>query len=605
MTEDDHGSAREGQHGLTPGVAAPRRGPVIRTSDFVTPAKKPAPEPAKPGPADTLTPQQRFAQEWLRRERQDRDTAKPAPPTPTVPVRSAPEPATLERRVARRQESLEDVSERLARLAPASQATAPSNPPKRADEPGLRTLSAHRREEAALSSPVDQPTEPMSGAPFLDAAMVLQASWTHRKMVLVLVLGMAVLGGLAFPFLPRKYTASTTLYFDPQQVTLGDGAQAPPVSQEAVMALIDSQSQILVSRRVLSRVAADLKLEGDREFGGAPGATSAKLAAAVAVEREANTYVVNLAVKSKDPEKSAAIANGIVTAFTMEQETVANGAYDKANTTLGSRLEQLADDLRTAETAAADFKARNNIDGAVATDPASGKRTGGLETLLLTAQSRTIAAKARYDAIAKFKVADLASGTTPADGTSTAIAQLQQQYATASSTVSSLETKLGARHPQLVAARATLSGVSDQIRQEVTRLITSAEAEYERAQKEENAVAKELTVQKALDNNLSGKLIEFRELQRKADAARDIYQTVLKRTRQSGEEQRLLQSNVRVISPAEAPLQADGPGRSVLLLGCVFGGLVVGLMLGVFYAVLRLLLARNRQGGENPWADRI
>lgn len=578
MADDENGTAPRGQDGPAPDVGLRRRGPVIRTSDFVTPAPRVPPSTVSPAPRAASSQSFRATLDETGRDPDDTRSETPPPAgisdrlarlAPSFNRSTEDEDADADWRVRDRKRERSTEA-----LAPQPSPTAPQPPPL-----------------AAPTAIVDAPKQPL-----LDAAMVLGSAWRHRKTVLCLVLGMAVLGGLASPFLPRKFTASTTLYFDPQQVKLTDGSQAQPMSQEAVLAIIDSQSQILVSRRVLTSVAETMGLDKDKEFGGTPAAISTKLAKAVLVDRQPNTYVVNLSVKSKDAEKSATIANTIVTTFLKEQQASAEGAYDSVNTTLGGRLGALGDEVRNAEHAVADFKSQNNIDdNLVSTTPGTAtRRSDQLETLLLTAQGKTIAAKARYDAITKFQIADLSNGSaSPADGSSNALLQLQQQYATAAANVSSIETKLGSRHPQLLAARATLEGVSAAVRREIARLITTAQAEYERAQKEEEAVAKELAVQKAMDNNLSGRLIEYRELQRKANAAREIYETVLKRTRQTGEEQRLLTSNVRVISPAEAPIQADGPSRTILMVGCIFGGLVLGLMLGLVYAVIRLFTGRS------------
>lgn len=548
MTEDDHGSARPGQPSLTAGVDAPRRGPVIRTSDFVT-QPRPVPETTVAAAADGPV-SERLRR--LARDPSDYHRPQPEPEPQAEPAPSRPEPGKAPLRVA--------VTE----------------------IPPIQTV------QPAPSAAV--------GQPIIDAAMVLGAGWAHRWVILALVVLMALLGGAASTLLPRKYTATTTLYFDPQQVSL-DGQQAASPSQEVVLARIDSQSQILISRRVLAAVANELNLGSDREFGGPPVTVTAKLGKAVTVQREDNTYVVNLAVKSKDAEKSANIANTIVKAFTTEQQNAAAGDYDTNTTTLDGRLQELEAQLRQAEQAAADFRARNNLEPAATTDPDQAKRTAALEELLLAAQSKTISAKARFDAVSRFQVADLVAGNAPSDGaasSSTTLAQLQQQYGTAAANVSNLETKLGTRHPQLVAARATLDSVSAAIRGEITRMTTAAEADYERARAEEEAVAKELSVQRALDTNKSGPLIEYRELKRKADAAREIYETVLKHSRQTSEEQRLVKSNVRVISPAEPPLQADGPSRSILLVACAFGGILAGLMLGLLYAIIRLFISRAR-----------
>lgn len=537
MTEHDYGSVPPRPFRQAQGSGSPRRGPVIRTSDFVT---------------------ERY------------------------PVRDDPPP----------DDRFRDVSERLARLAATRASADPGRPtygePER--EQGLEPPAAPRRDRMVSTAAAAIDT------PIIDAAMVLKAAWLNRRTILATICVMGCLGGALSTLLPRQYTATTTLYFEPQENSL-DTQQSATMSQEMVLARIDSQAQILISRRVLAAVAKELKLEADAEFGGPPITTTAKLAKAINVQRQDNTYVVNLEVKSKDPQKAATIANAAVKAFTTEQQTAAAGDYDSTASALDGRLEQLAAQLKQAEQAVADFKAQNNIDTPAATDPDQVKRTASLEEMLLVAQSKTIAAKALYDAVSRFEVADLVTGGTPTDGigtSSTALAQLQDQYAAAAANVSNLETKLGARHPQLIAARATLASVKAGITGEIGRMTTAAQADYERARAEENAVAKELSVQKALDNNKSGPLIDYRELRRKADSARDIYEAVLKRSRQSSQEQLLTKSNIRVISPAEAPLTADGPRRAVLLAACTFGGLVAGLALGLLFVVVRLFMNRVR-----------
>ena len=566
MNEDDQSTAPRGAG--DPGGDKPRRGPVIRTSDFVTTVSKAPSTPAPDADDELRATRARIEREMARAQAGRRD--------------DRPSPAT------------EPLSERLARLAPDAAHNRLEPPDDRPEQP---------RREPNPTHPIPVPVRPdaveAGQGPLLDAAMVVQATWHNRRVAAALILGLAILGGAASPFVPRKYTASTTLYFDPQRIRLDDTQGGSIISQEAVLAIIDSQAQILSSRRVLSATAKTLGLATDPEFGGQPAQTTAKLAKAIDVAREASTYVVDLTVKSKNPERAAEIANTIVATFLKEQQQTSDGIYSTANATLDGRLSDLGEQLRQAEQAVADYKAQHAIDAANAAEEArqpslTPSRTDQLQTLLIAAQGKTIAAKAKYDAASKFQIGDLASGNLPAEGATSALLQLQQQYSAAAATVSSLETRLGARHPQLQAARASMTGLSSALQREVTRMITAAQAEYERAQKEEDGIARQLAAERAADNNQANQLIEYRELQRKADSIREIYQTVLKRTRQTGEEQRLDQSNIRVISPAEAPIQADGPSRAVLTVGCVLGGLVLGLMLAIVYSVTRLFMSRQR-----------
>ncbi|MFP3541491.1 hypothetical protein, partial [Pseudomonas sp. SIMBA_044] len=83
--------------------------------------------------------------------------------------------------------------------------------------------------------------------------------------------------------------------------------------------------------------------------------------------------------------------------------------------------------------------------------------------------------------------------------------------------------QMGARHPRLQAARSSLQSTRDEIKGELQRMVTSAKAEYDQAKKAEDAVAKELHIQKALQATASDKQVELNELQRKATAVRNIY----------------------------------------------------------------------------------
>ena len=149
-----------------------------------------------------------------------------------------------------------------------------------------------------------------------------------------------------------------------------------------------------------------------------------------------------------------------------------------------------------------------------------------------------------------------------------------------------MQSQLGARHPRLLAAKSSLESLAAEIRSELQRQTTSARADYEQAQKAEQDIAKELAVQKASQVNTSGKLVGLNELERKAAAAREVYEALLKRSGQTSDAQDLSQSNIRVISEAEPPLTADGPSRKVMMVAGLIAGALFGMGLGAVFAIL-------------------
>lgn len=524
-------------------------GPVLRPSDFVA---------AKPAPASLIT---------------DASPENPAPPgqsgtASTPPASEAPR-----------------APERAPQVEQNADAPPPSAGTVARDEP-----------PAPVAAPVVAPAvvhAPERGGPLLDTRSAIEAIWNKRLLILGLSVLGAVAGAIVLPLSTQKFTASTTLYFDPRQIGLNDpSTQANGPSPEMISAMIDSQVQILSSGNVMRRVADAMKLDQDPEFNAGRADSAAVVSAlqkALVITRQSSTYVVSMEVTTKNAEKSARLANQVVASFLQEEDGASSGLYENTSTTLDKRLTDLRQRVQEAEQAVETYRADNDM-ASTQNGLISDQRLASLNTLLVTAQDKTIQAKARADAAANLRLEDVVGGTSQS-GVSTALATLRQQYSTQAAMVSSLESQMGTRHPRLQAARSSLKSISDQIRGELQRLASTAQGEYQQAKKAEEAVSKELSVQKALQVNTSDKQVELNELQRKATAARNIYETVLKRSGQTSEEQSLSRSNVRVISEAEPPLKANGPGRTALLIAGVIGGLLAGFLAGAGFAILASLAA--------------
>ncbi|MFS2152200.1 GNVR domain-containing protein [Rhizobium sp. Rhizsp42] len=529
-------------------------GPVLRPSDFV---------PAKPTPASLIT------------DAAPQDTQPQSRSRPPLP---AAEPARTPER--------DDPIQPSADAAPRSASTV-------ARETAPAPLTTPVTEPVA--SPVIAPAvAPEPGGPLLDTRSAIQAIWNKRLLILGLSVLGAVAGAVALPMSTQKFTANTTLYFDPRQIGLNDpSTQASGPSPEMISAMIDSQVQILSSGNVMRRVADAMKLDQDPEFNAGRADSAAVVSAlqkALVITRQSSTYVVSMDVTTKNAEKSARLANQVVASFLQEEDGASTGLYQDTSTTLDNRLTDLRQKVQEAEQAVETYRADNDM-ASTQNGLISDQRLASLNTLLVTAQDKTIQAKARADAAANLRFEDVVGGTSQGGGVSTALATLRQQYSTQAAMVSSLESQMGTRHPRLQAARSSLKSISDQIRGELQRLASTAQGEYQQAKKAEDAVSKELSVQKALQVNTSDKQVELNELQRKATAARDIYETVLKRSGQTSEEQSLSRSNVRVISQAEPPLKANGPGKTALLIAGVIGGFFAGFLLGAGFAILASLFA--------------
>lgn len=446
-----------------------------------------------------------------------------------------------------------------------------------------------------------QPAPTAAAPPVIDLKFVALAAWRYRAAVLAGAVVCALVGGAMTTLLAKKYSATATLYFDPQKLAVELVENDRATSPEVLNATIDSQTQIITSRTVLETVASNLKLTTDPEFLGRPSDNAASdlnrvisaLQKQILVSRQEGTFIFQVKVTTGEAEKSAAIANSLVAAYLKDSRVNAEDSFGSVNTSLVNQLTALSKAVIAAEAEVRAFTSQNDL-FAVGGDQIADKRLQSLDDLLVAAQQKIIEAKAQLDTVSKLDINDVLVGDAAASRT---LGDLRNQYASLSANVSSLTERLGPRHPQLQSARASLGDIERQIRLELERMVVAARSAYESAQKEEADLLKELNIQKASQTTNSTALIELSELERKANAARDVYEAVLKRSEETAAEMSLYSSNVRVVAeafPAQAP---DGPGRKVLLIAGTFGGGLFGLGFGIVlaagYALFRQMTNSN------------
>lgn len=494
-----------------------------------------------------------------------------------------------------------------------------------------KTSSEPERYAAAPASKSEFYSDDMGDRPLIDLATILTSVWQLRKAILVLTVVGAVGGVLVAMSTPSIYVAESKLYIDPREVRLTDSdLSKESLATEAILALIDSQLEVLRSRTVLEKVAVDLGLDRDPEFGGktaskgglvagvdvirdivSPGKghpapasgvnpqTLEKLSGAVSVSRDPKTFIVTVEVESREPKKSALIANRIVATFLNEEQAAQSGFFQRTTEALDSRLADLRKELDAAETAVEKYKADHDIVGA------SGELISDKQLLTLNDQvgavrSRIADARAKADIATKTRLNDVLSGAFPEELSSVTLQELRKQYSQARAQLSSLDASLGPRHPQRLAAAQALEVARSEIGNQLRRIEATSQTELDRAIRTEKDLLQQLAVQKAQQVNSSAGFIELRELERKANATRTIYESFLKRASETGQEEKLTSKNIRVISSAEPPLQANGPSRKLIAIGGMIAGFMAGIGLGIAVGAYRSLRDMFRRSNRAP-----
>ena len=412
--------------------------------------------------------------------------------------------------------------------------------------------------------------------------------------------------------LTPKYSATAQLYVDPRELQLVDRELTPRAQDTSGLAMVvESQARLITSNSVLLQVIQDTKLDKDPEFGGgnAKGALAsllglfgidvksagdAKLGQMAALEtliRHINvkktdrTFIVDIDVWSYDAAKAAMLANAISRAYLAESKNSQASAARRATTDLSGRLKELQERLRNAENALATYKAQNNFVGTQDT-LISDQQLSASNQRLAAARALTLDAQAKYDQIEASRRASTDAGAIPEALQSPTIANLRAQYAEARKRQAELTSELGPRHPALRQVEKQVDDLRRNINEEVDRFAQSARNDLTRARDYEASLNKALETQKRQSVQLSQASVRLRELEREVEASRDVYQSFLKRSRETEEQESLNTSSARIIGEATVPQRRTFPPAMSMIA-------IVGFMLGAF-AASALTIAANR-----------
>lgn len=443
--------------------------------------------------------------------------------------------------------------------------------------------------------------KPQAGFSVLELANLL---WRRKIAIAAAALLGATLGVTVGKSVTPRYTATAQLYVDPRELQLVDRELTPRAQDVSGMSMVvESQARLITSNSVLLQVIQQAGLDKDPEFGGgadgrsvvsallglfglqprAPSAAEAKevqLAALEALNRHITirktekSFIVDIEVWSTDPAKAAMLANTLTSAYLAESRNSQASAARRATSDLSGRLKELRERLRNAETALATYKAQNNF---VGTQDAliSDQQLSGSNQRLAAARAATMDAQARLDQIEASRRTAADAGANSEALQSPTIANLRAQYAEARKKYAEQAGELGPRHPALRQTEKQVEDLKRTINEEVDRFAQSAKNDLTRARDFEASLSRALEAQKRQSVQLSQASVRLRELEREADASREVYQSFLKRSRETEEQETLNTSAARVIGEATVPQRRSfPPAMSVFaMIGFIFGAI--------------------------------
>jgi len=425
------------------------------------------------------------------------------------------------------------------------------------------------------------------------------------------VLGITVVAALLVSLLlPKTYKATVSLLVDAKDEQSLNNALRPIIAPQERLSYMQTQIDILTSRKVARKVVQDLKLVesipkqavSERNTGGA-GTVEDRLADSLLrnVKVEASQgNVMQASFSSTDPGLSAQIANAFAKAYI---DTMLELRVDPTRETAAwfdEQLKILRANLEDAQAKLTEYHQRQGIVSADERSDIENTRLQALSDDVAKAQDQTFQWNSRSQQ-ARQSLARGESLDELSDVLDNAFIQkLKEDLLSGEKRLQELATQYGSNYPQYQRQLAENESVRQKLDMEMKKIVAGMESSVNQSQRHEAGLMQALLAQRNRLLALKENRNELTVLSRNMESAERAYDTAMQRSIASQVDSHANQTSVTLLNPAVVPGEPSSPqiGLNMAL------ATIVGMMLGIGAVIvmeMRDRRVRSRNDLNNAW----
>lgn len=393
--------------------------------------------------------------------------------------------------------------------------------------------------------------------------------------------------------MPKSYRATVSLLVDTKdEQSLSDSMRQLILPQER-LSYLETQVDILKSRKVARQVVDDLKLADDPHAIKTLGVESSihvpmaeQLAERLLHGLKADTSqssVVHASFSSADPYLAATIANGFAKAYVSTVLELRVAPTREAAAWFDTQLKQLRTNLEDAQSKLTDYQRKN---GVLATDERTDveySRLGQLSEELAHSQEQTQQRRSSQQEAGRYLAGGGSMDRLPDVADNAFVQQLKTELLHGEEKLHELSTRYGVNHPEYQRQAADIASLRARLHEEMRRVVDSLAPSARQSQQRDANLQEALTQQRSRVLSQMQKRNELTVLKRNVDSAERAYDTAMQRYVVNQVDSRASQANVAVLNPAVVPMSADRPKLGLnlalaLVSGILLGGALVALL---------------------------
>ena len=469
----------------------------------------------------------------------------------------------------------------------------------------------------------------------IDIREIVRTLWRRKSIIALAATMIVVVAALFIWNITPRYTASAFVMIEPRESRVVD-VQAVLSGLPGDAETIESEIQVIRSRKLAEKTIAKLQLDRDPEFNAslrlpstfdrlldwrgyfdylpqswraaifkqAPEEQAVVLSEAeeaarlqarlidaflkkLSIKPEGRSRVIRITFNSERPRTAAKVANTLADFYIVAQLDAKFEATRRANDWLSERIAELGEQVDLSENAVETFRAEQGlIQGKDAT--LAQQEISELGTQLVMERTKRVEVEARLRQVQSL----LSSGGVASASevlNSPLIQRLREEESVIERRIAELSQDYGERHPTMVNVKAELADLRGKIQTEVNRIVQSLRNEVAVARARASSLNQALNDRKREMGRLNAAEVQLRALEREAAANRALLETFLQRSKETGSQQSFQEADASLLSAAAVPQTPSYPNKKMMLMLSIIAA-------GCFGVVLAFVIEQLDQG---------
>jgi succinoglycan biosynthesis transport protein ExoP len=446
----------------------------------------------------------------------------------------------------------------------------------------------------------------MMETPFIQDARRYLAVLHKRRALVVTSLGVSLLVALLYNYTTRPiYQATTQILIDRAS------PRVLPTKDLVDQGIQDYQTEyeLLRGRTLAERVVERLQLQKSTELmtgplmspwerfqrkvlGKAPhlaidsdgmplSPAAAALRSRLRIEPLPGGRLVNVRVHAYDPRLAAQMANALAELYIEQSLDFRSTSSTEATDWLSDQLRAQRQKVEDAERALLEYRERHGLATSSGQAEPGDDSVATLEAAVMTARmerisKETLVGQARSLPPSQVATLPAVTASAPVQEARSRVLELQAEYGR-------LGDSLGEKHPDMVRLRGDIAAAQDKLQAELRAAVRTLENDAQAARAKEATLEANLVQARAQGLEVGRKAIEYNALRREVESNKQLFQSLMARSKETGLESELRTTNVRIVERAETPRAPALPRRARNYQLAVLIGLALGFGLALLF----------------------